>query len=180
LASGILFASQGQVATRQILQDVASQVNETINLAIPEENGMMYVDRVETGWSFRIQLPIGTNVPFHCTASGKAFLSSLSPTRRRAMLRSIKLVPKTINTHSDPERLLSELTKIAKQGYSVDNEEFMEGMVAVAVPVKDQEGRFCASLAFHAPTQRLSLEAALEFRTVLQDGAARLADVMFK
>lgn len=180
LASGILHNSRGEIATRQVLLDVSAKMNETVNLVIPKEDGMMYLDRVETDWPFRIQLPVGSRVPFHCTASGKVFLASLPATRRRKLVRNINLEVKTVNTHGDPESLLSELSQIAKQGYSVDAEEFMIGMVAVSVPVVDKEGRYCASLAFHAPTQRLSLENALEYREVLREGAERLKDIFFQ
>lgn len=179
IASGILYASRGDIACRKVLESVAGQINETVNLVIPEPEGMLYIDRVETDWPFRIQLPVGSHVPFHCTASGKVFLASLPPTRRRGMVRSFKLEQKTANTQSDPEKLLQELSKITRQGYSVDNEEFMEHMVAVAVPVVDPQGRYCASLAFHAPTQRLSLSDALEHREILLSGAKQLQEVMF-
>ena len=180
LASGILYASRGDFAGRQVLLDVAGKTGETVNLVIPEPDGMMYLDRVETDWPFRIQLPVGSHVPFHCTASGKAFLASLSPSRRRSMVRNIKLTPKTGNTHSDPEQFLAELAKVARQGFAIDNEEFMDGMVAIAVPVSDREGRYCASLAFHGPTQRLSVDTAMQHKETLQKGAEKLSEVFFQ
>ena len=45
LASGVLFASRNQIAIRQVLVDVAGKVKETVNLVIPKEDGMMYLDR---------------------------------------------------------------------------------------------------------------------------------------
>ena len=65
LGAGLLYSSRDHIIRRQILKTVAEQVKETVNFAVPEENGMSYADRVETDWAFRIQLPIGTNVPFH-------------------------------------------------------------------------------------------------------------------
>ena len=82
LAGGLMSASQVHIARHQILEDVARQVGETVNFVVPEERGMSYLDRVETDWAFRVQLPIGTHVPFHCTASGKTYLASLPPERR--------------------------------------------------------------------------------------------------
>ena len=38
---------------------------------------MRYLDRAETHWPLRMQLPIGTKVPLHCTSGGKLFLSLL-------------------------------------------------------------------------------------------------------
>ncbi len=179
LASGVLYNSRNQIALRQVLIDIADKVKETINLVVPEENGMMYLDRVETDWPFRIQLPVGSHVPFHCTASGKTFLASLSPALRKSFVKGMNLKPMTRNTFDDSGKFLDELSLVAKQGYAVDNEEFMEGMIAVAVPVKDGKSRYCASIAFHAPTQRMNLESALECKDFLLEGAKVLGGELF-
>ncbi|MBO6815624.1 MAG: IclR family transcriptional regulator [Rhizobiaceae bacterium] len=179
LASGILYNSRDQIAVRQVLVQIAEKVNETVNLVVPEDDGMMYLERVETDWPFRIQLPVGSHVPFHCTASGKAFLASLSPAARKKFVGAMKLPQLTANTFNDPEKFLEELAAISKQGYAVDNEEFMEGMVAVAVPVHDSKSRYCASIAFHAPTQRLSIEAAIARKDYLLEGAEKLGSIFF-
>jgi len=179
MASGILYNTRNLTTVRQILLEVASAINETVNFVVPEDAGMIYVDRVETDWPFRIQLPAGSHVPFHCTASGKTFMASLAPGLRRSFVDNINLERLTPNTFVDVNALLGELAHVAQQGYAVDNEEFMEGMVAVAVPVRDGRGRYCASLAFHAPTQRLALKDALARRESLVDAARRLGEVWF-
>ena len=179
MASGILYNSRSQVATRQVLLGIADTVSETVNLVIPEEGGMMYFDRVETDWPFRIQLPVGSHVPFHCTASGKTFLASMAPAKRKAMVECLDLKAHTDNTFTNSNALLKELAKIAKQGYAYDNEEFMDGMVAIAVPIKDDQGKYCGALAFHGPTQRISLEMALNHKQTMIDGAQRLSETLF-
>ncbi|NCX55481.1 MAG: IclR family transcriptional regulator, partial [Rhodobacterales bacterium] len=164
---------------RQILLNIANKVKETVNFVVPEASGMNYIDRVETDWAFRIQLPIGTNVPFHCTASGKCFLASLSPKKRKMMIASMDLKAYTKSTHVREDTLLSELKQIAKQGYALDQEEFMDGMVAIAVPITDYHGRFAAAIAFHGPTQRISIENALARKDILTQAAEELAKSLF-
>jgi DNA-binding IclR family transcriptional regulator len=178
LAAGLLSSSQVHIARRQILEDVARQVGETVNFVVPEERGMSYLDRVETDWAFRVQLPIGTHVPFHCTASGKTYLASLPPERREKAVSSLRLERATPNTITSAGRLLAELEQIAAQGHAIDNEEFMEGMVAIAVPVVDAQGRFLAALAFHGPCMRLTLDKLIEGKPVLLAAARRLSAVM--
>ena len=179
LASGVLFASRFHIARHQILVEVAKQVRETVNFVVPDERGMTYMDRVETDWPFRIQLPIGSHVPFHCTASGKTFLASLKPGARKAMVEGLNLERLTDNTHDNAGDLIEELATIEKRGYALDREEFMEGMVAIAVPICDPMGRYFAALAYHGPTQRLSLEAAVNKVDMLKDAAARLSGAIF-
>lgn len=179
LGAGLLFASRSHIARHQILMDVAAQVRETVNFVVPEDTGMSYLDRVETDWPFRVQLPVGSNVPFHCTASGKTFMASLPLAARKAFVSALTLEPWTPRTHTDPGALLDDLGLIAERGYALDDEEFVEGMVAIAVPVRDSNGRFIAALAFHGPAQRVSIKAAESKRDVLIAAAQRLTDALF-
>ncbi|MEM9342335.1 MAG: IclR family transcriptional regulator [Pseudomonadota bacterium] len=179
LGAGLLNNSRHHIARRQILTDLASKVQETVNFVVPEGDGMSYVDRVETDWAFQVQLPIGSHVPFHCTASGKSFLASLSRRKRDAVLSSLTLERLTSQTKTRPEDLADELEEISNRGYSLDNEEFIEGMVAIAVPVTDMSGRFAAAVAFHGPTQRLTIDDAVARKAHLQDAAHRLQDALF-
>ena len=179
LALGLANRVAGRIGCHQLLRQVADETGETVNFARPEPAGMRYVDRVETNWAFRVALPIGTHVPFHCTASGKIYMASLASARRRAFLASLTLDSLTPNTHTTVDSLAAELTDIKRDGYSLDREEFHEAMVAIAVPVTDPTGRFYAALAVHGPTQRFDLDAAMASRALLHDYAARISQVLF-
>lgn len=161
MAIGILAGAGGQrTALHAILEELADNVGETCNINLPDGNAMRYLDRVEARWPLRLQLPIGSRVPLHCTASGKMFLGSMPPARRKQVIDNLTLEPRTANTITDPDKLLAALERVREDGYSADNEEFLEGMVAVAVPVVDTKGRLLATLALHGPTQRLTLAKA--------------------
>lgn len=179
LAAGILHGSSASIARYRILTDLANDIGETVNFVVPEEGGMSYKDRVETNWAFRIQLPVGSHVPFHCTASGKTYLSTLPRSRREGLVSSLELIQMTQNTIVDPDALLDELREVRRQGFAQDNEEFIDGMVAMAVPVRDRTGRYIASLAFHGPMQRVSLAKAYELTPKLVAAADRLQTALF-
>ena len=179
LGAGLLHNSRDHIARHQILKEVAEEVRETVNYAVPDKSGMSYLDRVETDWPFRIQLPVGTSVPFHCTASGKTFLASLTPKNREAMIASLDLRKMTQGTRTNPQTLLQELRDIRKQGYALDQEEFMDGMIAIAVPVLDPLGRFIAAVAYHGPTQRMTLAEAVDRKDLLLNAARKLSKVLF-
>lgn len=180
MASGLLHASRIHIARRQILERVANEVRETVNFVVPEDDGMSYLDRVETDWPFRVQLPIGSRVPFHCTASGKTFLATLPSKARSKLVSNLTLEARTPNTHTDPALLTKELKAIAKQGFALDREEFMEGMVAIAVPVIDTNGRFVAALAFHGPTIRLTIDNLIARKGVLIEASKQLTHALIE
>jgi len=102
-------------------------------------------------------------------------LSSLSPAKMRAMVSALQLDYKTQHTLTDPDALIAELQQIQKQGYALDQEEFIIGMVAISVPVLDGQGRYIASLAYHGPLPRMSLADAIARKSYLSDAADRLS-----
>ncbi len=161
-----------------ILRSVADEVGETCNLAIPDREGMIYLDRVETKWPLRIQLPIGTRVPFHCTASGKMYLSTLRQKTLDGYLSAKNLIASTERSLTDPKAVKSEVRRIADRGFATDNEEFMTGMAAIAVPVQDAQGRLVATLSVHAPIQRHDVDGLLSFLGTLHAGASKLSRLL--
>jgi IclR family acetate operon transcriptional repressor len=157
LSVNVLSSSRIRVVRLAVLKALTEEVGETCNIATPDRDGMIYLDRVETKWPLRIQLPIGTTVPFHCTASGKMYLSSLTPRHLTKYLSSARLDAHTIKSLTDVNTITKDIEATRLRGYSTDNEEFMDGMVAIAVPIHDDLGRLMSTLSLHAPTQRISL-----------------------
>lgn len=178
MSTGVLSSLRIRTARVAILSKLAEDIGETCNIAIGDRDAMMYLDRVETKWPLRIQLPVGTRVPFYCTASGKMYLSSLDRRHLRNYATAADLDARTSATITDPEKLISEVFGIRDQGCSTDNGEFMEGMVAVAVPITEENGRLVSTLSFHAPEQRVSLAEAVEYVDVLKSSAEKLSSLL--
>jgi len=178
LSVNTMSAEHLRTARLAILRGVAEEVGETCNLAVPDREGMIYLDRVETKWPLRIQLPIGTQVPFHCTASGKMYLSTLRQKTLEGFLSAENLEPQTERSLTDPSLLRAEICRIAEKNYSTDDEEFMTGMTALAVPVWDEQDRLVGTLSVHAPIQRHDVNSLLSFLNILQMGAKKLSALM--
>ena len=179
IANGLLASDWCTTAIHQALEKLSARVQETVNYVVPEEPGMIYKDRVQTNWAFQVHLPVGSHVPFHCTSSGKTYLASLPPKVRNIIIDSLDLKPLTDNTLNTKELLLEELKKVKKQGYAIDNEEFFQGMVAMAVPIYDPQGRYHAALAFHGPTMRLDINTIKQHYGCLREVADLLGSIIF-
>nr|WP_272210355.1 IclR family transcriptional regulator [Marinicella sp. W31]MDC2876227.1 IclR family transcriptional regulator [Marinicella sp. W31] len=180
MSAGILSSLRIRTARVAILTELAEAINETCNISLPDLDAMIYLERVETKWPLRIQLPVGTRVPFYCTASGKMYLSSLDRKHLENYLNATELTAGAANTITTPGDLVAEIERVGACGYATDNEEFMDGMIAVAVPIRDSFGRLVSALSFHAPLQRLSLEEALGHLGLLHAAAEKLSALISK
>ena len=163
---------------RPVLAQLVQRLGETCNLTALAGDAVVYLDRVETSHPLRMTLAPGDRVPLHCTASGKLFLTEMPKQECRLVLERLPLVRKTPQTLCDPQQLMVELDRIRRQGYGLDNEEFVKGMVAVAVPVRDRQGQCVAAVACHAPTARYALGELIECVDALKLAAVRMADIL--
>jgi len=175
LAAATLMHSPARAARHAILEELVEEVGETCNLTIPNGDSVMYLDRVEAAWPLRIALGAGSSVPLHASASGKLFLAAMSRRARERFIATAPLVRHTVNTLVDPARLSSELDRVRRQGYAVDNEEYLIGICCVAVPVPNPQGRVVAALAMHAPVARMRLEDAMQFLPEIRRAADAVA-----
>lgn len=178
MATGVLSSLRIRAARLAVLRKLSEQVGETCNIALPDRDSMIYLERVETEWPLRIQLPVGTTVPFYCTASGKMYLSTLPKTHLARYASSDPLERKTDNTITNPDDLIRAIATVRSEQFAVDAEEFMDGMIAIAVPILDGNERLVATLSFHAPTIRFTVEKALEYLPALHSAAADLSSLL--
>lgn len=162
----------------QVLAELVSEVGETCNFTTLDGMQVLYLDRVEAQWPLRLTLDVGSHVPLHCTASGKLFLAHMPKAKRNAVIDRLALPRLTNNTITEPDALRAECERIAKRGYASDSEEFIAGLVAVAVPVLDQGGQQRAALAVHAPTARMQLDDAVQRLDALRRAAQRLGKLL--
>ena len=178
LAVQVTSAPQQRSEVLMVLQALSEQIGETCNYAIPERTGMKYIERAETRWPLRFNLPpVGSTVPFHCTASGKCYLTSLPPARLRRLLELTARKRFTDKTITDPKQLEAQLDDFRAKGYTIDEQEFMEGMIGLSVGVM-VEGRLFGTLSFHAPCQRLDVATAHSHVPRMHHAAAQIARIL--
>ena len=175
MAIDVMRSSLLMAPGRAILTSLVREIGETCNVAMLDGSEMIYVDRVESDWPLQIRLGVGSHIPLYCTASGKLFLSLMPSSLQRALVGSGPLPQHTARTIVDPAKLEVELQRIRDTEVGTDNEEFIDGMIAVAVPVLDPRGTICAAVAVHGPTARLPLQRAIELAPVLRKAADQIA-----
>ncbi len=176
LGEAVLGASSRQGVRHAVLRQLVADLGESCNLTALSGAEVVYLDRVESAFPLRMELRPGTRVPLHCSASGKLFLATVPRAVRARLLDALALERHTEHTLTRREALEAELDTIARQGHAVDAEEYVDGLVCVAVPVRAPGRRAvrCA-LALQAPSARLPLAAALQRLPRLREAAQALA-----
>ena len=175
VAVGVLANARFSASRHAILTALSERVGETCNIAYPDGLYMAYSDRVETKAPLRLQFALGMRVPLYCTASGKLYLSTLPRDRRKTVIGKLKLEKQAKNTITDPDTLLAEIDKIEKAQVSIDNEEFYDDIIAIAVPINDKRGRFYSSLAIQAPVSRIAIDSNHQYVPLLREAAKELS-----
>lgn len=160
---------------RTILERLVKQTGETCNLAMIDRRRVVYVDRVEAGWPLRLTFRAGARVPLHCTACGKLLLSLMTAAKRARMLEQADLERHTANTITARGALDTELKRVRTRRLGTDNEEYMEGLLCIAVPVPLEGGKSFAAVSLQAPLARMTLERAVAHVPALERAAADLA-----
>jgi DNA-binding IclR family transcriptional regulator len=113
------------------------------------------VATAEADKPLKISSPPGTTIPLMAGAVGKIFLSRLDENDARRVIAENGLpayTPRSIVKEGD---YLAELDRVRRKGYALDNEEYLPGVRAVAVGLKEAKGMalalwvvgFAASLA---------------------------------
>jgi len=158
----------------EILRELSAKISETCNVGMIAGGRVRYIDRVEAQWPLSLRLEPGSELPLHCSAVGKLLLGHLPRAQRDKYLRTMALTRYTPNTITDPARLERELDRIAAEGLSQDNEEYLPGVVGLAVPIPG--GAFpVLALGVAAPSARVTVEDMRRDLPYLREVAAKLA-----
>jgi DNA-binding IclR family transcriptional regulator len=88
-------------------------------------------------------------------ALGKALLAGLPPEEVDGVVEALTLVARTPKTPTERRLLLRHVAQARKAGYASEQNEFIEGVSGVAVPVIFDGGRPLAALGIVGPTSRL-------------------------
>jgi len=139
----------GLVQIIPYMKELSQEFNETVNLAILDRDEITYLYSIGSDNTLRLDLKIGSNQPAYCAAVGKELAN---------YLERVKLKSYTPYTITSKEYLKKDLKLIRERGYSFVNEEYMQGVSCVAVPLRDQQGKVCVGLSFSVPTVRMDKE----------------------
>ncbi len=175
LSVGALTSACTQMPVRAALRPLVDATGETCNVGILDQDEVVYIERMDGHSPLRVQLQVGSRVPFHCTAIGKLLVANLHKNVRTRMLNLQPLQRYTDATLTSAEALEDAFAQIRSDGYSFNNEEFVDGLTAVAVPVRDETNKIVAGVAVHAPSTRMDRAQAISLLPTLREASKQIS-----
>ncbi|WP_139004006.1 IclR family transcriptional regulator [Arthrobacter crystallopoietes] len=177
MAEDVLLNDTRHGSRHAVLKSLVDQIGESCNITALSGNEVIYLDRVETTEPLRIHLGPGSRVPVHCSASGKMILSQFGPAQRERVIAMQPLKVFTRHTQTNPALLEEELRQIRLDGYALDREEFLDGLVCIAVLVPNATTRSNMCVAVQAPIVRMSSEDLVRLLPSLRAAAETLGRI---
>lgn len=133
------------------IRELADITGEAVNLAIRDGETMLYIDKIDSTSTIKVDLTLGKRMPLYCTGLGKALISDLSEIEITELFSDVEFIPYTENTVSNVRELISEISKIRERGYSIDNAEYIKGLLCIAAPVRGYSGKIVAAVSAAVP-----------------------------
>lgn len=122
------------------LEQLQSQIDETIHLAVPQRDEVVYVNKLEPKkQSIYMTSKIGMTRSLYSAGMGKAILSTYDEQEVNDYLEKTTLEAKTPYTITNPLKLKMELEMIREQGYAVDDEEQELDCYCIAVVIRKNQ-----------------------------------------
>lgn len=148
-----------RTVARPILEDLARQFHETVNLGVIDGDDIVYIDMIESNHGLRMAAKVGARDAVYATALGKAILAFL-PERTIAECVQRPLLSRTERTITDPALLIADLERVRARGVAEDLGENEIGARCVAAPIFDYSGNVIAAVSVSSPESRLDDERA--------------------
>lgn len=151
--------------TREPMAELSDDLDDVFNVALAtEERGQrVLIYKIEGERSPFADVPVGHMTNLHWVSHGKALLSKFSDAEVERIVDRHGLPRATQNTITSRDELVAELETVRDQGYSLEDEERVEGIRAVAVPVEGTETDPIGSISISGPKSRLDTDHIPKF-----------------
>jgi IclR family KDG regulon transcriptional repressor len=126
------------------LKELAMSTGGVTYLVVLRGNHAIAIDRYQGSRDLEPTVPIGMPLPIYQGASPKLLLAYLPELNRNKLIENLELRPFTEYTITDRAELHRRLAQIRVDGYSIDNQEYVRGVISMGAPIRDSAGSVVA------------------------------------
>jgi IclR family pca regulon transcriptional regulator len=159
--------------TKTHLEELARNTSDSAALCVFDGVEIVYVARASVRTLLRLEAHIGSRFPAHATSTGRVLLAGIGAERLQRYFETAKLEALTERTVTDPAKLRSLIEDCRRCGYAAVEDELAYGVVALAVPVFDHQGRVVAALNSSSHSRRTTKTKMVRERLAMLQQVSR-------
>jgi len=160
---GVVFSSfslrRSAAAPMTVLQN---ETDATVLLGVRMEDHLVYVDKREGAGMIRISSDVGWRRPLHYGMLGMVLMAGLESREADRILENYPLEAHTPFSITDLDAFSLRLEEIRVQGYVIEKEEAVEGLIGIAAPIRDHSRQVVAAIGIALPVGQRNLKKGLE------------------
>lgn len=152
IGSSYLDANELRTRALNWADSLATQSSESVRIGTMHDRQVLIVHHVFRPDDSRQALDVGSLVPLHATALGKALLA-----HHRYLLTDLEnpLASFTPSTITDKDELERELDEIQARGWASERGELYPGVASIAAPIEDRRSLIAGAISVSGPVERL-------------------------
>ncbi len=156
------------------LRQLCDLHRENVNLSFLDGTDVVYLDVIESPQRVKLAAVTGQRLPAFSTASGKAILAFL-PEEIVQQLLARGIPQYTQRTLTSPSDLMEDFVRARERGFAISEQEFEDGINAIAAPIFNAGHQPIASVSVAGPAYRLSKERMVEISPSVMETANKIA-----
>lgn len=161
-----------------MMYELRDKINEAVNLAIPDGEEVMYVEKVDTSQMVRVYVQVGRRAPYYAGADPRILLAFMEENKLNSYLETVKLTKIASRTITDKETLRKVLESCKQLGYSISFSELEDGAAAIAAPIYNHTGNVVAALSITGPDHRFQKHEEYGLIPLVIQTAARISEAL--
>lgn len=138
------------------LDALSERTRESASIAVLHNQYVLVAARSTAQRSLTVGLGVGSQLPLHCSATGRVLLAAHPIKTREAMLKKSTLLKMTPHTETNLLKLTKILTECGLNGYGISNEEIELGVRSLAVPLINSKQNVMAALSISSRADRMT------------------------
>lgn len=144
------------------LEQFARETGELCSVAVLDRTDIIYVARAEVRSPSERRVTIGERLPAHATSAGHMLLTQLTDAEFDEFLARAPFERLTANTLVDATALKQAVQRAREDGFAFSNQQLVQGLCGLSVPVRDREGRIVATLTTSLNTVKYPADSIVE------------------
>jgi len=151
------------------LEEIGERTRLSVFLGIRSGNMAMILDKVDSPTDIRISSEVGMAIPLFAGAGGKVLLSQLSDKELDSLLSENKLLKFTSASCVNKKKFKEMIRRVRQEAFAMDDEEYVEGIRALAVPLRLHRQNLEAAVWVVGLKNRIRDESMPAFRSMLKE-----------